>query len=219
MDYRRHNAVTHCDAYHLPRIEESLTGLKRAEWYSTLDLASGYWQVEVDPADLYHFNRMQGGGDGPGEDRSGLGVATARDGVSAPIKQLLVVTTARRKKTQPITWTEECQQVFEELKRALLTAPVLAFADFTLPFRLYTSLDGLGAALVQVQDGQERVIAYTSRSLHPPERNDQNYSSFKLELLALKWAMTDYLWGDQVTVFTDNNPLVHLDMARSGRCN
>ncbi|KAJ8351924.1 hypothetical protein SKAU_G00234000 [Synaphobranchus kaupii] len=37
MDYRRLNAVTHRDNYPLPRIEESLTGLKRAEWYSTLE--------------------------------------------------------------------------------------------------------------------------------------------------------------------------------------
>ncbi|KAJ8352058.1 hypothetical protein SKAU_G00235340 [Synaphobranchus kaupii] len=42
VDYRRLNAVTHRGAYPLPQIEESLTGLKWAEWYSTLDLASGY---------------------------------------------------------------------------------------------------------------------------------------------------------------------------------
>ncbi|KAK7913015.1 hypothetical protein WMY93_013226 [Mugilogobius chulae] len=69
VDYRRLNALTHKDAYPLPRIEESLTGLRAAKWYSTLDLASGYWQVEVDPADrektafttpfgLYEFERM-----------------------------------------------------------------------------------------------------------------------------------------------------------------
>ena len=41
-----------------------------------------------------------------------------------------------------------------------------------------------------------------------------------MELLALKWAITDkfkdYLWGAQVTVFTDNNPLVHLETAQLG---
>lgn len=74
--------------------------------------------------------------------------------------------------------------------------------------------------MAQVQEGRERVIAYASRSLHASERNDQNYSSFKLELLALKWAVTenfkDFLWGAQFTVFTDNNPLVHLDTATLG---
>ena len=52
-------------------------------------------------------------------------------------------------------------------------------------------MGGLGAVLSQVQDGQERVVAYASRSLHPAERNDQNYRSIKLELLGLKWAITE----------------------------
>lgn len=82
--------------------------------------------------------------------------------------------------------------------------------------------DGLGAVLAQVQEGRERVIAYASRSLHPTERNDANYSSFKLELLTLKWAITekfkDYLTGAQFTVFTDNNPLAHLQTTRLGAC-
>ncbi|KAJ8356397.1 hypothetical protein SKAU_G00191910 [Synaphobranchus kaupii] len=84
------------------------------------------------------------------------------------------------------------------------SASVLAFA---LPFRPYTDacLDRLGVVLVvlvQVQGGQESVSAYASRSLHPPERKDQKYSSFKPELLALKWAVTekfrDYLWGSSL---------------------
>lgn len=49
------------------------------------------------------------------------------------------------------------------------------------------------------QESQEWVIAYANRSLHQMERNDAKYSSFKLELLALKWAITekfkDYLTG------------------------
>lgn len=101
--------------------------------------------------------------------------------------------TAAHSKTATITWAPECQQAFDLLKEALLTTAILAYADFSQPFRLYTdaSLDGLRAVLAQVQEGKERVIAYASRSLQPTERNDQNYSSFKLELLALKWAVTE----------------------------
>ena len=51
VDYRKLNAVTHKDAYPLSRVEEALTTLKKARWFSTLDLASGYWQVEVAPND------------------------------------------------------------------------------------------------------------------------------------------------------------------------
>ena len=41
----------HKDAFPLPRIEKTLTNLNRAEWFSILDLASGYCQVEMDPQD------------------------------------------------------------------------------------------------------------------------------------------------------------------------
>ena len=55
------------------------------------------------------------------------------------------------------------------------------------------------------------MIAYASRSLTKSERN---YSAFKLEFLALKWAVTekfsDYLTLNQFTVLTDNNPLTYV---------
>lgn len=111
---------------------------------------------------------------------------------------------------------------FQKLKQVLLQAPFLAYADFQLPFLLYTDAShaGLGAVLPQTQEGQERVIAYASRSHRPTEKNDKKYSSFKLELLALKWAIVDkfreYLAVSPFTVFTDNNPLAHLNTANLG---
>ena len=72
----------------------------------------------------------------------------------------------------------------------------------------------MGAVLSQVQDGRTRIIAYASRSLRKAKRNAQHYSSKKLELLALKWAVCDkfrdYLQGGQFTIYTDNNPLTYL---------
>lgn len=112
------------------------------------------------------------------------------------------------------------QTAFEALKQVLTQAPILAYADFTQAFIVYTdaSHQGFGAVLAQIQEGKERVIAYASRSLHPTERNDANYSSFKLELLALKWAIgdKDHLTGAKFVVFTDDNPVAHLQSARLG---
>ena len=51
VDYRALNGITIKDAYPLPRVDETLDSLGGAQYFSTLDLASGYWQVEVDPSD------------------------------------------------------------------------------------------------------------------------------------------------------------------------
>jgi hypothetical protein len=46
-DYRKVNDVTIKDAYPIPRVEESLEALQGARYFTTLDLKSGYWQVEM----------------------------------------------------------------------------------------------------------------------------------------------------------------------------
>ena len=69
VDYRKVNDVTIKDAYPLPRVDDTLDTLAGSVWFSTLDLKSGYWQVEVAPEDhektafctqegLFEFNVM-----------------------------------------------------------------------------------------------------------------------------------------------------------------
>ena len=53
VDYRKVNNVTRKDAYPLPRIDTTLDTLAGSQWFSTLDLVSGYWQVEVDETDRH----------------------------------------------------------------------------------------------------------------------------------------------------------------------
>ena len=51
VDFRKVDELTKRDAHPLPKIDETLDMLAGTKWFSTLDLASGYWQVEVGPAD------------------------------------------------------------------------------------------------------------------------------------------------------------------------
>ena len=115
------------------------------------------------------------------------------------------------------------QEAFDALKEALCTAPVLGYPNFSREFILETgaSLKGLGAILSQQQkEGSIRVIAYASQSLYPSERSMHNYSSAKLELLVLKWAVTenfhDYLLGSQFQVYTDDNLLTYVQESKLG---
>ena len=107
-------------------------------------------------------------------------------------------------------WTDDCQRAFEQLKEALVTAPVLAYPDFSRPFRLETdaSGEGLGAVLSQEQaDGTMRPIAYASRSLQGAEAR---YPATELEALGVVWAvkkLRHYLYGHQCTIVTDHQPL------------
>ena len=108
-------------------------------------------------------------------------------------------------------WTEHCTMAFETLKQKLVSAPLLGYPDFSKEFDLEidASFHGLSAVLSQQQDHGLVVISYASRGLRKHERNMNNYSSMKLEVLALYWAETvkfrDLLIGSKFVVFTDNN--------------
>ena len=91
--------------------------------------------------------------------------------VSEPLRCLL-------QKNKQFVWTEQQQKAFVNLKECLASPTVLAYPSFgpeAEEFILDTDAStdtGIGAVLSQIQaDGTERVIAYGSRSLQPPEKN------------------------------------------------
>ena len=51
VDYRKVNAVTCKNAYPIPRVDDTLDTLSGSTWFSTNDLRTGSWQVQMAPAD------------------------------------------------------------------------------------------------------------------------------------------------------------------------
>ena len=67
-----------------------------------------------------------------------------------------------------VSLLEDALKAFDTLKQVCMSAPILAFADYTKEFLLETnaSKEGLGAVLSQKQaDGQYHPVAYGSRAL------------------------------------------------------
>ena len=289
IDYRKLNQRTIRDAYNIPLIEATLDNLAGAKWFSTLDLQSGYWQIQMDEeskaktafsvgslgffeaermpfgltnapatfqrlmeqtlADLTdtmaylddiiiyshtfeeHLERLeavfcklqeQGLKLKPAKCHmfrkkvNYLGHVISEHGIEAdpakievvkkwpipqtiqelrsalgffryychfvkdysqltkPLHELLKGHENSRnsnKKTK-IEVNKEAREAFELVKEKLTSSPVLAYADFTLPFELHTDASGrgLGAVLYQKQEGVNRVIAYASRGHRASEK-------------------------------------------------
>ena len=347
IDLRKLNARTVKDAYSLPRIDDTLGRLKGSCVFSSLDLKSEYWQLEIDeeskhytaftlrPLGFFECNRMPfGAANAPAtfqrlmESRLGelnlnwhiinlddvvvyaptvkehlvrleavfqklkdaglklkpskcnlfkksisyLGHVVSEEGVQTDPKKIesvkkwkkphnfqtvrkflgfvnyyrkfikdyskigrplydLVSGENAKRRTNPIVWSEAAKESFQTLINKCTDAPILGYADFSLPFELHTDASGigLGAILYQIQEERKRVIAYASRTMQvalglgqycirPKEKkrviayasrtlshSEARYPAHKLEFLALKWALTDqfyeYLYGNSFDVY------------------
>ena len=121
--------------------------------------------------------------------------------IAVPLTQL----TQKRKKFE---WSQKCEESFEELKKRLVTAPVLILPSDTGGFSIYSDASKGGLGCVLMQNG--KVIAYASRQLKPYE---QNYPTHDLELAAVVFALKlwrHYLYGETCEVFTDHQSLKYL---------
>ncbi|KFD60664.1 hypothetical protein M514_27173 [Trichuris suis] len=109
-------------------------------------------------------------------------------------------------------WGEREQDAFEAAKRLLTADSILAHFDGSKPLVLAhdASEYGLGAVLSQVEDGQEKVVAYGSRTMTKAERN---YGQIDKEALALMFGVKkfhQYLFGRHFTAVTDHKALLGL---------
>nr|ABA93462.1 retrotransposon protein, putative, Ty3-gypsy subclass [Oryza sativa Japonica Group] len=121
--------------------------------------------------------------------------------IARPMTQLL-------KKDEKFKWTVECDKSFEELKKKLVSAPVLILPDQMKDFQVYCDASRHGLGCVLMQEG--RVVAYASRLLRPHEGN---YPTHDLELAAVVHALKiwrHYLIGNRCKVYTDHKSLKYI---------
>ena len=125
--------------------------------------------------------------------------------VASPLTELT-------KKAKKFAWNENCQKSFDKLKELLISAPILSYPMKEGEFVLDTdaSANGIGAVLSQVQNGQEKVIAYSSKTMNDSQRK---YCTTYRELLAVVTFVKQfrhYLWGRHFNVRTDHASLIWL---------
>ena len=272
IDLRKLNSRTVKDAYSLLRIDEMLDCLNGAQWFTSLDLKSGYWQVEMDeeskalnsftigPLGFYQcesmpfgftnapatfqrlmesclgdmhlkwviiylddififsktsiehikrlkgvFQKLHGAGLKIKSKKceffktkiSYLGHIVSRNGIECHLKEVEAIKNWQRpitvsnvrsnlgftnyyrkfihkyaqisqplnklisfyiatKNNKKVEWDERCEEAFLKLKELCCNPPVLAYADYTKPFKLHTDASGLelGAILYQIQDDE-----------------------------------------------------------------
>ena len=117
-------------------------------------------------------------------------------------------------KPQPWVWTEVEQQAFDTLRERLMTAPIIAYPDFSgrYPFLLETDASsvGTGAVLTQRYPDRDVVIGYYSYTLKKGERK---WSTTEREAFAIVKAVRFFrnlLAGTPFTVVTDHASLRYL---------
>ncbi|KAL8097604.1 hypothetical protein AgCh_030656 [Apium graveolens] len=112
------------------------------------------------------------------------------------------------RKTEKFEWTEKCENIFQELKKRLVTAPVLALPDGKGDFVIYSDASHKGLGCVLMQHG--KVIAYASRQLKEYEIRCPTHD---LELAEIVFALKiwrHYLYGEKCEIFTDHKSLKYI---------
>ena len=73
--------------------------------------------------------------------------------VAQPLHELTSGENAGKKKAA-IKWDSRFQQAFDDLKKLCTTTPILAYANFTKPFKLHTDACGTGLGLSSIKLGR-----------------------------------------------------------------
>ncbi|KAL0551289.1 hypothetical protein IC582_010375 [Cucumis melo] len=120
--------------------------------------------------------------------------------MATPLTQLL--------KKGVYEWTAAAHEVFEKLKVAMMTLPILALPDFSLPFEIETDASGYGVGAVLIQNN--RPIAYFSQTLAMRGRAKSVYERELMVVVLAVQRWRPYLLGKRFVVKTDQQSLKFL---------
>ncbi|KZS03765.1 Uncharacterized protein APZ42_033426 [Daphnia magna] len=213
VDFRKLNAITKKDSFPLPRIDYVLDLLVEHRYFSTLDLASGYWQIELDEEskkktafivddNLYEWNRLAIGlPNAPGTFQrlmnSVLRRVIGKPGTVKELQSFLGLASYYRRFVQ--NFSTVTHPLLSQTKGKPTDNEFLIYTD--------SSNYALGAVLSQMKDGKDQPIAYASRHLN---KGEIKYSTIEKEAAAVVFGIKHfrhYLQDQPFVIVSDHRPL------------
>lgn len=106
---------------------------------------------------------------------------------------------------QKFKWTKKATAAFNQLKQVLISAPILIYPDFSIPFMIETDAcdTGVGAILLQV----EHPVAFYSKKLSTLRQKASTYAKELWAIMDAVWKWIHYLLGSPFTIRTDHHNL------------
>ncbi|KAK1595654.1 hypothetical protein QYE76_017288 [Lolium multiflorum] len=112
------------------------------------------------------------------------------------------------KKNVPFVWGKAQQKAFDELKKRLTEAPLLALPDFSKTFEIECDASGLGIGGVLMQNGKP--VAYYSEKLDGARLNYPIYDKELYALVRVLEVWQHYLWPKEFVIHSDHESLKYL---------
>lgn len=142
--------------------------------------------------------------------------------ISAPLTELCGTRkkgagpAGRAPPAKPFKWEAAQQKAFEDLKRAVISAPCLAMPDMEREFVVHTDASGYatGAVLMQKFDEGLRPIAFLSKKMRAAERRYPVHEQELLAILNALKAWRHYLSGRRFTVWMDHQSLQYIESSQ-----
>ena len=110
-------------------------------------------------------------------------------------------------------WTEECEETFNALKQALISAPILRAPDWNKIVHVHIDASNFAIGCILTQPGEHKMdfpISYASRQLNSAEKN---YTTTEREGLTMVYAVKKfwhYLLANKFVFFVDHQALLYL---------